>query len=88
MRRMPPHIYFTCTPITQEFEIYVNDPENANQRFVNNNETGTMKYFDTAGSHFCFGTYQLCLDMLAQHGENIVDDYNLNNLLNRMINQG
>ena len=88
MRRMPPHIYFTCTPITQEFEIYVNDPENANQRFVNNNETGTMKYFDRAGSHFCFGTYQLCLDMLAQHGENIVDDYNLNNLLNRMINQG
>lgn len=85
MQHMPPHVYFTSTPITQDFKIYVNDPEHQNRRFVNNKENGSMKYFDTAGSHFCFGTYQLCLNILASHGVNIVDDFKLNDLLLKSI---
>ncbi len=88
MRRMPPHIYFTSTPITTDFKIYDNDPAYGNQRFVNNNMTGAMQYFDTAGSHLCFGSYQLCIDILSQHGESVVEEYELNNLLKRSTMMG
>lgn len=88
MRRMPPHIYFTSTPITTDFKIYDNDPAYGNQRFVNNEMTGAMKYFDTAGSHLCFGSYQLCIDILSQHGESVVEEYELNDLLKRSTMMG
>lgn len=83
---MPPHIYFTCTPITQDLEIYENDPDSDNRRFVNHNKTGAEKYFDEAGSHFCFGSYQLCIDILSQHGQEVITEYELGNLLNASIN--
>ncbi len=64
-----PHIYFTCTPIDINFEVYVNDKESDNLRFRHPDQEikGAIKYFDTCGSHFCFGTYQLCMDILNQH---------------------
>lgn len=82
MRMMPPHVYFTCTPVTAEFDIYKNDPASNNQRFIHEQRNGAMRYFDTAGSHFCFGTYQLCLDILSQHGVDIIDLSDIGELLN------
>lgn len=83
MRAMPPHTYFTCTPITSKFEVYVNDPECKNTRFVHPNPKaqGPTKYFDTAGSNFCFGTYQLCIDILNQHDVNVDDWSSFKNLI-------
>lgn len=82
MRMMPPHVYFTCTPVTAEFDIYKNDPASSYQRFIHEQRGGAMRYFDTAGSHFCFGTYQLCLDILSQHGVDIIDLSDIGELLN------
>lgn len=61
-----PHVYFTCTPITNDFVIYRNDPQKPN-KFINDNEQGDARHFEYCGSHICFGSYQLCLDILAQH---------------------
>lgn len=65
---MPPHCYFTATPITENFDVYLNDEDSENKRFIYKKEGQTDKYFDRANSHFCFGTFQLWLDILEQHG--------------------
>lgn len=62
-----PHVYFTCTPITDKFVIYKNDPDSDNRRFYNATQQGDARYFDRCGSHFCFGSYQLCMDIIQQH---------------------
>lgn len=61
-----PHVYFTCTPITNDFIIYKNDPKHPN-KFINEKEQGDARKFEFCGSHLCFGSYQLCLDILGQH---------------------
>lgn len=66
-----PHVYFTCTPITKEFLVYRNDPNNPKYqyaRFITDMKQGDAQYFDTCGSNHCFGSYQLVLDILRQHG--------------------
>ncbi len=86
MQTMPPHTYFTCTPVTADFEVYVNDPKSGKLRFIHpGNALGPSKYFDTAGSNFCFGTYQLCLDILSQHDVDIDDWSVFGELINSSI---
>ena len=86
MQMMPPHTYFTCTPVTADFEVYVNDPKSENKRFIHpENCSGPAKYFDTAGSNFCFGTYQLCVDILSQHGVDVHDWSEFGELINTSI---
>lgn len=63
-----PHVYFTGTPITLDFLIYRNDPANKNARFICKDIEGSARYFDQCGSNHCFGSYQLALDILQQHG--------------------
>lgn len=65
-----PHIYFTCTPITEDFLVYRNDPDSPYKyaRFVTDKKQGAARYFDQCGSNLCFGSYQLALDILQQHG--------------------
>lgn len=63
LSNIPAHAYFTATPITQNFEIFVNDPQNP-ARFSNS----SGRYFDQQNSSFNFGVSQLCLDLLKQHG--------------------
>lgn len=89
MQTMPPHTYFTCTPVTEKFEVYVNDPQSDNRRFIypEDGRIGPAKYFDTAGSHFCFGTYQLCLDILCQHDCDVVGWSKFGDLINTSISR-
>lgn len=86
LRDMPPHVFFTCTPVIADFNVYKNDRQSNNQRFIRDGIEGPMKYFDTAGSHFCFGTYQLCLDILKHHGFSIAGMAEYGELLNLCMN--
>lgn len=63
LSNIPAHAYFTATPITQNFEIFVNDAKNP-ARFSNSKG----HYFDEQFSSFNFGITQLCVDLLKQHG--------------------
>lgn len=56
--QIPPHVYFPATPITNDFTICGHKPKEANI-FEGNAAT--------AGNRICFGTFQLCLDILKQH---------------------
>ena len=62
-----PHVHFTCTPITEDFEVFQNgEPINGenNPNFYREGQTMTFK---AMSSHACFGSLQLCLDILKQH---------------------
>lgn len=63
-----PHIYYTATPISDDLLVFSNDRESHNTRFVRHDIQGDTRYFDNYGSHLCLGTYQLCSDILTQHG--------------------
>ena len=58
MLQIPPHVYFPATPITSDFTICGHKQGEANI-FEGNAAT--------AGNRICFGTFQLCLDILKQH---------------------
>lgn len=72
-----PHIYFTCTPITEDFLIYRNDPDAGYARFFTDSRKGAARYFDQCGSNLCFGSYQLALDIMRQHNINNDNVYDL-----------
>lgn len=66
-----PHVYFTCTPITEDFDIYENkiaqqggDPYKPNEFYRN----GIKDEFSERCSCACFGSFQLLMDILVQHG--------------------
>ena len=72
---LPPHVYFTATPIDEHFEIYNNDTLDAT-RFVlcqtdadGNKQWKAFHIEVTRGGkrQFCFGTYQLMCDILKQN---------------------
>ena len=67
-KEVTPHVYFTCTPITEEFEVYKNGvaPKNPDPHDFYRDDDPVP--FSHAGSKFCFGSFQLCLDLLYQHG--------------------
>ena len=63
---IPPHTYFTATPIDVKCRIYKNDVTES-RRFVREFEDQRLVGFLQIGSHWDFGTLQLCTDMLYQH---------------------
>ena len=64
---MPPHVYFTATPITKDFDILPHDEANI-RVFVNDRITDRM----------CFGSRQLCIDILNKHN---IDEANFGQIL-------
>lgn len=67
-REVTPHVYFSCTPITEQFEVYKNGVASKNPDPLDFYRDGDPVPFSSAGSRFCFGSFQLCLDLLYQHG--------------------
>ena len=78
---LPPHVFFTATPIDDNFNFYVNDPVNAT-RFIyqsetdcnNDNITNFAFHIEIAkqrAQHLCFGTLQLIHDIMNNNGINI-----------------
>lgn len=66
-----PHVYFTCTPITEDYDIYENRiPEEGGDQYEPNEfyREGINDRFSERGSCACFGSYQLLTDILVQHG--------------------
>ena len=68
---LPPHVYFTATPVDADCRIYDNDPSDMT-RFINN-ENGRIRSFtaEVNGArvqHMCLGSYQLLTDILLQNG--------------------
>lgn len=64
-----PHVYFSCTPITCEYDIYQNynvggRPAPDFKKTIK----GKDYYFSNCNSKVCFGSYQLTMDILVQHG--------------------
>ena len=64
---LPPHVYFTATPITKDFSILPHDATNITV-FKNDRITDRM----------CFGSRQLCIDILNKHN---IDEANFGQIL-------
>lgn len=70
-----PHVFFTSTPIDDEYHIYIPDADNKNQRFIRRDpETGIVTALNVEGHYLSFGTTQLCMDILSQY--EVKDLYN------------
>lgn len=66
-----PHVYFTCTPVTCEYEMYRNfKDENGKTAsdFVREEDGHKKSFFRNQNSHVCFGSFQLCMDIMKHHG--------------------
>lgn len=83
--KIVPHVYYTCTPITEDFDIYEN--------YIIGNDLapdfrrvadGKTRLFYEQFSHACFGSYQLCMDLLTQHK---LGDFNMGSLLTILEDQ-
>lgn len=68
---LPPHVYFTATPINTHFTIYENDTDVT--RFYNNDklhpQSFTREVLGDMSRHMCFGSLQLLTDILIQNGK-------------------
>lgn len=69
-----PHVYFTCTPITADYEMYRNyqiKEEDGSlttaSDFRRDEGKNNFSYFRKRSSHACFGSYQLCMDIMKHH---------------------
>lgn len=62
MLQIPPHIYFTASPIDTHFNIYDHEE---------NNGTKFRGPVSDPGQRICFGTYQLVCDILLAHGKSL-----------------
>ena len=62
-----PHVYFSCTPITDDYSIYENFEYEGRiaPDFCHNGDIDDL--FMARNSNVCFGSYQLCMDILKQH---------------------
>ena len=64
-----PHVYFTCTPITEDYRVYKNGlKNNPNQDEYDFYREGSTTKFSDMGSRACFGSFQLCMDIFNNHG--------------------
>lgn len=83
--RIIPHIYFTCTPITEDYDIYENYMEgNELAHYFVKMKDGYQYRFDEQFSHACFGSYQLWMDVMTQHG---LGDFERGGLLTILADQ-
>ena len=69
--RLPPHVYFTATPIDDSCRIYINDPDDITRFY--HDEDGRVRSFTAEVNsgrigHLCLGAYQLLTDILLQNG--------------------
>lgn len=69
---LPPHVFFTATPIDSNFDVYQNDPSDVTRFFLDDGKT--IKSFVEEVSHdmsrhFCFGSLQLLIDILMQNNQ-------------------
>ena len=88
MGGLVPHVFFTCTPITANYDVYQNgnavetdsngQPQSPHKFYLNGYE------FSEANSRAHFGSLQLCLDVLTQH--ELVDEPT-GNLLDQLFNR-
>ena len=64
---LPPHVYFTATPIDSQLHIYHQDPDDVT-RFYREEQGRTLSFTrelcDGRAQHLCFGSLQLLRDML------------------------
>lgn len=67
---LPPHVFFTATPIDSEGRVYKNDTDVT--RFLYEDSSETKSFLRETCSdmtrHFCFGSLQLLVDILLQNG--------------------
>lgn len=75
-----PHVHFSCTPITEYFEVFRNADETKGQEAGQFYRDGMKETFSGLNSNMCFGSLQLCIDILKQH-EMIGGDIATGNLL-------
>ena len=69
-----PHVHFSCTPVTEGFEVFRNADETKGQETSQFYRDGVKMTFGELNSNMCFGSLQLCIDILRQHdmiGNNI-----------------
>lgn len=63
-----PHVFFTCTPITEDYRVYKNGlKNNPDQDEFDFYREGSSTKFGDMGSRACFGSYQLCMDIFNNH---------------------
>jgi len=66
-----PHVYFTCTPITCEYEMYrnyIDEKGKTASDFIRTDENRKKKFFfRPQNSNICFGSFQLCMDIMKHH---------------------
>lgn len=63
-----PHVYYTCTPVTQDYDVFHNYYEGDSMATDFCKEVnGKRILFEKQNSNACFGSYQLCMDILTQH---------------------
>lgn len=66
---MPPHVYFTATPIDAGLTVYDNDTDAT--RFVARQGSRLVSFIQQncadMSHHFCFGSLQLLMDILARN---------------------
>lgn len=72
---IPPHVYFTATPVDTQMNVYENDRRD-HTRFVYEDCDDKIKSFHIETENkrvdsLLFGTYQLLEDLLLQHGISI-----------------
>ena len=80
-----PHVHFTCTPVTEEFKVYKNKLDSTGQQTPEFYRDGETTPFSELNSNMCYGSLQLCIDILKQHklgdglpmGDLLVDIFDL-----------
>ena len=70
-KRLPPHVYFTATPIDAACRIYKNDKTDATRFYWEDGrrmKVFTLEIDSGREQHLCLGSYQLLTDILYQNG--------------------
>lgn len=78
-----PHVHYTCTPITEDFKIYRNGRAQDHEDEFDFYRDGSKVKFSDRNSKACFGSYQLCMDIMEQHE---IGDFSYGAMLQRIIN--
>ena len=78
-----PHVYFTCTPITEDYLVYRNGrKDKENQDEFDFYRDGSPTKFSDTGSRACFGSFQLCMDIFYKHN---IGSFGFGGMLQRII---
>jgi len=67
---LPPHVYFTATPIDNHFSIFENDTSDVTRFYYqdgSHRQSFTREVLADMSRHLCFGSLQLLTDILLQN---------------------